>query len=125
MSQQSMFEQGHPGSRMRPAGESTRNASFAEVRKREPGRQESRMKGSGLPTKVDELGPTQRELYDTLKAAGKPLTDREVEERSSLRISSICARRDDLIKAGLVTDAGKRPCTVASHNRKVTTWKIT
>ena len=125
MSQQSsMFDTNQYG-RTRPAGAETRDESFRRVRQEEPGREESRMKGSGLPTKVDELGPTQRELYDTLKAAGKSLTDREVEERSSLRISSICARRDDLIKAGLVTDAGKRPCTVASHNRKVTTWTLT
>ncbi len=103
----------------------TRGAAFRDVRSREPGRQESPRYGSGIPTAVRDLGPTQRIVYDVLAEASRPLTDREIEARCDLRISTITARRNDLVEHGLVEKAEKRPCTVSSYTGKVQTWTLT
>ena len=53
----------------------------------------------------DMLGHCERLVYDTLKA--ETLNDRMVSERTGLKINNVTARRNKLVKIGMVEEAGK------------------
>jgi len=113
-----------PSGAQTAGAEDTRDNAYQEVRRREPSRDDSPRAGSGLPTKVADLGPTQRIVYDVLASARRPLTDREIVDRCDLEVNQITGRRNDLVTHGLVEKAGKRVCTASSYNGKVSTWTL-
>lgn len=71
-----------------------------------------------------ECAVTQRQkVYSFLARHGRRgATDEEIEQALSMRRSSVCARRNELVKARQVEDSG---CTTLSASGlRVTLWRI-
>ena len=72
--------------------------------------------------KEAELGERQRVVYDVIRTATVPVTDREItrflgyEDPNTVR-----PRRFELVSMGLVEEAGKRQCNVS--RRRALTWR--
>jgi hypothetical protein len=58
----------------------------------------------------------QREVLNFLRAAGKDLTRAELVAGTGLTSGCVCARVDELRKAGLIVEATRRRCTVTTKS---------
>jgi len=69
-----------------------------------------------------KLGARQKEVFDVLDEAAKPLTDKELSEILDRPINTVTPRRNELVKKGLIVEAEKRLCTITGS--KAIAWKI-
>ena len=69
----------------------------------------------------NSFGDAQQKVLDALHKFGT-LDDKGIVQASGLSLSSVCGRRDELMKLGIVAEAGSRydPQT----NRTVTLWRV-
>ena len=64
----------------------------------------------------------REKVFNFIKLASYPPTDREIARQFSLPPGRVSARRGDLVKLGLVKESLVRECDVTG--RKVKTWEV-
>lgn len=72
---------------------------------------------------LPQIGTRQRAVFAVLKANGS-LTNSEVAKLMCLEINQVTPRMNELVKLGLVKEAGKRLCTAKRSNIKVHSWRV-
>lgn len=73
----------------------------------------------------ERLCRTQKMVYDTLQSFGV-LCDKAISEKTGLPVSSVCGRRNELVKLGLV-EASPDPVEYPDYNgciRLNTGWRV-
>jgi len=70
---------------------------------------------------IPELGSRQAAVYDIIRHLNNP-TNAEISRFMGMPINTITPRTNELRKRGLVTDAGKRECSVTG--KTVHAWRI-
>lgn len=68
------------------------------------------------------LGEQQHRVFIVLKYAEQPMTNREIAKCLGIEPSTVSARRNELIEAGIVEAAGKRRCRVTG--KRALQWRI-
>lgn len=67
------------------------------------------------------LGEQQTLVLKIISSSGEPLTDKEISVYNSIEINAVTGRRNELLKKGLVRDAGIRTCNITGRNAHVWT----
>jgi len=67
------------------------------------------------------LGREQARILDIISRAGEPLTDKEISAYNDISINAVTGRRNELLKKGLIRDAGTRPCNITGNNSHIWT----
>jgi len=76
-----------------------------------------------LKIQEDGTAETQRDqVLEVLRQASEPLTNREIATALGLEPSTVSARRNELIKMGLVRQVGRRKCRVSGFT--ALTWAL-
>ena len=68
-----------------------------------------------------KLGELQKKVLKIIKSSPFPLTDREIIKEIGIEGNSIRPRRNELMKLGILEEAGKRRCTITK--KLALTWK--
>lgn len=64
-------------------------------------------KAESLERTKDSIGEKAMLVYDTIKTFKRPLTRAQIANLTGLKLSSVCGRANELIKAGLIEVCGK------------------
>lgn len=70
----------------------------------------------------DDLGERQAEIYEMLSKSCLPLSDNDLSARLGVPINCVTGRRNELVKMGVVAEAGTR--WDAFTNRTVIVWTV-
>lgn len=66
-----------------------------------------------------KLSDRQREVYNAMRAYNRPFTDKDLARYMGLEINKITGRRGEILKKGLIRNAG----TIIQEGRSANLWE--